>query len=268
MLYGESDGVWLHLQREKRRSAEVRVATMYSGKTPIGNNRCRLEDKCTVAAIGLHGEAWQEHVLRTAHGYYDMDHTHLLAAGGDGDQWVGNTFNRFEIKQEFVLDRFHLSRPARTAIGHRKAAQEIVKKARRKGFAAVRQELSQMIERAEGQRNEKLRGFYRYLYYQQDGLLDLQRRDSAYQSATLGAIKGTLDKLVVHRMKGRGRCWRLRGARAMLALCRHKETLNDLAFLVLPVEGSKPPRRRKRSKPDRSIWLPAYMPIFCGPDQQ
>jgi hypothetical protein len=163
---------------------------MYSGKTPIGNNRYRLEDKCTVAAIGLHGEAWQEHVLRTAHRYYDLEYTYLLAPGGDGDQWVGNTFNRFEIKQEFVLDRFHLSRAARTAIGHRKTAQEMVKKARQRGFTAVRQELDQMTERAEGQRNEKLRGFYRYLYNQQDGLLDLQRRDSTYQPATLGAIEG------------------------------------------------------------------------------
>lgn len=268
VLYGESDGVWLHLQREKRRSVEVRVATMYSGKTPIGKNRYRLEDKCTVAAIGLHGEAWQEHVLRTAHGYYDLEYTHLLAAGGDGNQWVGNTFNRFGIKQEFVLDRFHLARAARTAIGHKLTAQEIVKKARRKGFTAVRQELNQMIERAEGQRKEKLRGFYRYLCNHQDRLLDLEHRDSAYQPATLGAIEGTLDKLVVHRMKGRGRCWRLRGARAMLALCQHKETLKDLAFPVLPVEGSKPPRRRKRSKPDRSSWLQAHMPIFNGPDQQ
>jgi len=143
----------------------------------------------------------------------------LLAAGGDGNQWVGNTFNRFEIKQEIVLDGFHLARAARTAIGHKKAAQEIVKKARRKGFAAVRQELKQMIERAEGQRKEKLRAFYRYLYNHQDRLPDLEHRDSAYQPATLGAIEGTLDKLVVHSTKGRGRCWRLRGARAMLALC-------------------------------------------------
>ncbi len=125
-----------------------------------------------------------------------------------------------------------------------------------------------MIERAEGQRNEKLRGFYRYLYNLQDGLLDLERRDSACQPATLGAIEGTLDKLVVHRLKGRGRCRRLRGARAMLALCQHKETLKDPAFPVLPGEGSKPPRRRKRSRPDGSIWVQAYMPIFYVPDQQ
>lgn len=31
VLYGESDGVWVHLQREKRRSAEVRVAIMSTG---------------------------------------------------------------------------------------------------------------------------------------------------------------------------------------------------------------------------------------------
>ena len=109
-----------------------------------------------------------------------------------------------------------------------------------------------MIERAEGQRKEKLTASYRFMYNHQDGLLDLEHRESAYQPAILGAIEGNLDKLVVHRMKGRGRCWRLRGARAMLALCQHKETLKDLAFPFLPVEGSETPRRRKRSKPDRS----------------
>jgi hypothetical protein len=54
----------------------------------------------------------------------------------------------------------------------------------------------------------------------------------------------------------------------MLALCQHKETLKDLAFPYLPIEGSETPRRRKRSKPDRTNWLQAHMPIFNGPDQQ
>lgn len=57
VLYGESDGVWLHLQREKRRSVEVRVATLYSGKKPLGKQRYRLADKCSIVALGLSGEA-------------------------------------------------------------------------------------------------------------------------------------------------------------------------------------------------------------------
>ena len=97
VLYGESDGVWLHLQRERRRSVEVRVATLYSGKKPVGKKRYRLADKCSVVAMGMSSEAWQEQVLKTAHRYYDLEQTRLLVTGGDGNQWVRHTFQRFEI---------------------------------------------------------------------------------------------------------------------------------------------------------------------------
>jgi hypothetical protein len=270
VLYGESDGVWLHLQREKRRSVEVRVATLYSGKKPLGKKRYRLADKCSIAALGLSGDAWQEHVLKTAHRYYDLEQTRLLITGGDGNQWVRHTFQRFELPQEFVLDRFHLSRAARRAIGDRVAAQEMVKKLRQKDFAAVCQELRQSIEQASGRRKEKLKQFYQYIYNQQDGLLDLSHRGYSSELGSLGAIEGNVDKLVIHRMKGRGCCWKLQGARAMLALCQHKEALKQLSYQYLPLEPPEQPNRRKRlalDRLDRSEYLDAHMPIFDGPDQ-
>jgi hypothetical protein len=270
VLYGESDGVWLHLQRESRRSIEVRVATMYSGKKPLGKKRYRLADKCSIAALGLSGDAWQEHVLKTAHRYYDLEKTQLLITGGDGNQWVRHTFQRFEQPQEFVLDRFHLSRAARRAMGDRIAAQETVKKLRQHGFAAVCQELRQWIDQASGKRKEKLKQFYRYIYHQQDGLLDLSHRGYPSELCSLGAIEGNVDKLVIHRMKGRGCCWKLWGARAMLTLCQHKETLKHLALQYLPLEPPEPSDRRKRlalDRLDRSEYLHAHMPIFDGPDQ-
>lgn len=268
VLYGESDGVWLHLQQEERRSAEVRVATMYTGKKPISEKRNRLENKCSFAAIGLSSEAWQEHVLRTAHRYYDLDQIQLLVTGGDGNQWVGKSFDRFPIKRESVLDPFHLARAARRAMGRTKKAGEITERLHQKGFEDVCGELKQMIDRADEQSAEKLRDFYQYVENHQDELLDLEYRDGGYQPATLGVIEGTLDKLVVHRMKGRGRCWRLRGARAMLALCQHRETLKELAFPYCSLDVPERPRRRKKLKPDHSDWLQAHMPIFFGPDQQ
>ena len=270
VLYAESDGVWLHLQRENRRSVEVRVATMYSGKKPLGKKRYRLADKCSIVALGLSGEAWQEHVLKTAHRYYDLEQTRLLITGGDGNQWVRHTFQRFEQSQEFVLDRFHLSRAARRAIGDRLAAQEMVKKLRQHGFAAVCQELRQSIEKASGKRKEKLKQFYQYIYHQQDGLLDLSQRGYSTELCSLGAIEGNVDKLVIHRMKGRGCCWKLRGARAMLALCQHKETLKHLALQYLLLDPPEQPDRRKGlalDRLDRSEFLDAHMPIFDGPDQ-
>jgi len=81
VLYGESDGVWLHLQREKRRSVEVRVATLYSGKKPLGKNRYRLADKCSIVSLGISSNAWQEQVLKAAHRYYDLE------SDQDAGQW-------------------------------------------------------------------------------------------------------------------------------------------------------------------------------------
>lgn len=270
VLYGESDGVWLHLQREKRRSVEVRVATLYSGKKPLGKKRYQLADKCSVAAIGLSSEAWQEQVLKTAHRYYDLEQTRLLVTGGDGNQWVRGTFQRFDMPQEFVLDRFHLSRAARRAIGDRTTTQEMVKKLRQEGFAAVGHELRRSIDLASGKRRDKLKQFYQYVYNQQDGLLDLGQRGYTRELGNLGAIEGNVDKLVIHRMKGRGCCWKLNGVRAMLALCQHKDTLKDLAFQYLPLEIPGKSYRRSglaTDRLDRCEYLDARMPIFAGPDQ-
>jgi len=107
VLYGESDGVWLHLQREGKKSVEVRVATLYSGKKLIGKKRYGLENKCVVTSIDETSAAWHEHLLWKAHRYYDLETAQLLITGGDGNQWVRRSFDRFEIKQKFVLDRFH-----------------------------------------------------------------------------------------------------------------------------------------------------------------
>jgi len=268
VLYGESDGVWLHLQREKKRSVEVRVATMYTGKKPIGKKRNSLENKCTVTAVGMNSEAWQEHVLVAAHRHYDLDSVQLLITGGDGNQWVRNSYDRIAIKQEFLLDRFHLARAARKAFGNDKQAQEIVKQLRRRGFPSVCQELKRMIEEAEGKKKEKLKAFYQYIANNQDSLLDLECRDSIYEPASLGAIEGNIDKLLVHRMKGQGCSWRLRGIRAMLALCQHKEMIGHLALDFTPIGGIKPQRKQSQLKTDDSEWLFGHMPIFYGPDQQ
>ncbi len=84
------------------------------------------------------------------------------------------------------------------------------------------------------------------------------------------ASEGNVDKLVIHRMKGRGCCWKLRGARAMLALCQHKQALKHLALQYLPLESPEQPDRRKGlalDRLDRSEYLHAHMPIFDGPDQ-
>jgi hypothetical protein len=267
VLYGESDGVWVHLQREKRKSAEVRVGILSTGRKQIGKDRYRLENKHCITAIGLNSMKWQEQILREAHLTYDLEQTQLLIIGGDGNQWVRHSFDRIELPQEFILDRFHLHRAARRAYQDRVAAKEMVEKLRQKGFAMARHELIQQIEQAEGRKKDLLLEFYKYVQHNQDGLLDLEKRGYT-NPVYLGAIEGNVDKLVVHRIKGRGCSWRLPGLRAMLALCRYGEELKCHAYQYLPVQmPEKMIHRLPNVEVEYSETIIKPMPILHGPDQ-
>lgn len=267
ILYGESDGVWVHLQREKRRSAEVRVAILSTGRKQIGRNRFRLENKHCITAIGLNSEKWQERVLLEAHHCYNLDETKLLICGGDGNQWVRRTFDRMQVPQEFVLDRFHLQRAAKQAFGDWEAAKDYVSRLRQQGFESVQPDLRKLIQQSSGKRKEKLKDFYRYVHHGQDGLLDLEYRGYSLP-AYLGAIEGNVDKLVVHRMKGRGCSWRLPGVRAMLALCRNADQLKHHAYRYLPLQTPVQPNHRLPNLEVKySETLQYSMPVFQGPHQ-
>jgi hypothetical protein len=267
VLYGESDGVWIHLQHEKRKSAEVRVAILSTGRKPVGKERYRLENKRCITSIGLNSQEWQEQILRETHVYYDLEKTNMLITGGDGNQWVRHSFERIGLPQEFVLDRFHLSRAARRAFRDRAEAKRIVTKLRQEGFMAVNAELRVQIQQAVGKKKERLVEFYQYVHHNQDGLLDLIYRGHNLK-VSLGAIEGNVDKLVVHRMKGRGCSWRLRGVRAMLALCRNCNQLKSHAYRYLPMHDFKKivhPSPNLEVEYSEAIDKP--MPIFQGPDQ-
>ena len=266
VLYGESDGVWVHLQREKRRSAEVRVAIMSTGRKLIGKDRYQFENKRSITAIGLSSEQWQEQIVRESHLYYDLSETKRLICGGDGNQWVRHSFDRMEIPQEFILDRFHLHRAARRTFHDQAEAAQIVTQLRHKGFSSVSKELRQRIEQSEGRERQQLNEFYCYIRNNQDGLLDLEHRGIDLP-AYLGGIEGNVDKLVVHRMKGRGCSWRLRGLRAMLALCRNCDALKHHSYRYLPLSvPNKSIHRVQKLNVEYSEVLYKTMPILHGPD--
>ena len=267
VLYGESDGVYVSLQREKGKSTEIRVGIMSTGKTPIGEGRYRLENKIFFTGLGMNSEMWQEQILREAHIHYDLSKTQLLITGGDGNQWVSHTFDRLQITQEYVLDRFHLHRAARRAFGNREEAKQIVRRLKEEGFTAVQPYLIKLIDQAEGRNKEKLIEFFKYVYNNRDGLLDLDKRGYNCQSC-LGAIEGNLDKRVVSRIKGRGRSWRWRGLRAMLALCRFRDLLRMHAYAYFSIQRPEQHNHcRQNLKVEYSEIIRKPMPIFQGPDQ-
>jgi hypothetical protein len=103
-----------------------------------------------------------------------------------------------------------------------------------------------------------------YLINNRDGLLDPDcRAHIKTRVGNLGAIEGNVDKLVVRRLKGRGRSWCMDGAKAMLAVCRHKSALKQNAFKPFhkPEKSEKNKYRRKHVRYDGE-WAQAGVPAL------
>jgi hypothetical protein len=266
IVYAEADGVWLSLQREARRGAEARVAIFYTGKELLGAGRHCLQNKVTVTRLGCSSQEWQETLLLEVYRHFALSKTKVLVLNGDGAGWVRHSLDRVEWPVIYQLDPFHLYQAARAAAPQ---TVPLVRRARQQGLDAIKDELQDLIRGADAGTRERLLDFERYLHSNADGLIDYRIRlglDSA-RSMGLGAIEGNVDKLVVQRMKGRGMSWRMRGATAMLALCRHRD---DLQTPTLPLGGygyrTTPKHIARPAQPHRSqqqeTWLQASVPLL------
>jgi len=262
VLYGESDGVWICLQGEQKRKTEVRVGILYTGKKTVGLGRKALENKVSVTKIVKNSQEWQETMLKTAYQHYDLSNTKQMMVGGDGNRWVRQSFNMLGLPTEFVLDRYHLYREARRAFGFTSQTESWTRQICEEGLEAVMPEMLQALSQAPPKTAQKMRKFIQYLINNRDGLLDPDcRTHLETRVGNLGAIEGNVDKLVVRRLKGRGRSWSMEGAKAMLAVCRHKKALKQNAFNPF----QKLERIEKKNYPTKHIrddgeWLQAGVP--------
>lgn len=262
VLYGESDGVWISLQGEEKRKTEVRVGIMYTGKKSVGVGRKALKNKVVVTKIVKNSQEWQETLLKTAYQHYDLTNTAQLMVGGDGGSWVRHSFDLLGLPGEFVLDRYHLYREARRAFGFTHQTEGWVRQICQEGLEAALPEMLQAVSQAPPKTAEKMRKFILYMVHNQDGLLDPDcRTHLKIKTTNLGAIEGNVDKLVVRRLKGRGRSWSLKGAQAMLAICLHKQELKQNAFHPFEKESWNKPRlnARRKNRPDGD-WCQAGVP--------
>ncbi len=262
VLYGESDGVWISLQREEKQKTEVRVGILYTGKKAVGVGRKALENKVSVTKIVKNSQEWQETLLKTAYAHYDLSNTKQMMVGGDGNRWVRQSFDMLGLPTEFILDRYHLYREARRAFGFTRQTENWIRQICEEGLEAVMPEMLQSMSQASPKVAQRMRKFLQYLINNRDGLLDPDcRAHLKTKVSNLGAIEGNVDKLVVRRLKGRGRSWRIEGAKAMLAVCRHKNALKQNAFKPFQkLEKGEKKKYRTKYVRDDGDWLQAGVP--------
>ena len=103
VLFEETDGVYVNLQREKQDMAEIKVGIAYDGWKQTGKDRFALDGKVVVAGFSKAKEfqAYREAAIAEK---YNTDEIEIRLMNADGAEWIKHLN---EADTVFQLDPFH-----------------------------------------------------------------------------------------------------------------------------------------------------------------
>ena len=103
VLFEETDGVYVRLQKEKQKKGEIKIGIAYDGWKETGKNRYTLDGKVVVAGFSKSKE-FQEYREATIAKTYNLDETDIRIMNADGAEWIKNICDEDTV---FQLDPFH-----------------------------------------------------------------------------------------------------------------------------------------------------------------
>lgn len=248
----EADGIMIPMQGGKRKKTEVKIAICYRGrenryKTGESEQK-KLKDKVVYGDI-CKSEKFIERASSMFDYVYNLSKVLYIVILGDGAVWI-KEFQRIYNWGVYQLDRFHLLRKLMRHFSRKGEEYEEVKKLieedkieevigiiERK-ITGINEKISDynkklLPEEEEKEGYKKRIGFYKrrlkkthevlkYIKTNKEGINGIKKYKDIFQEDDLvigsGGIENEVKITIGSRMKGRGKCWKLRGARAMVKL--------------------------------------------------
>jgi len=215
ILHVESDGLYVHLQREKdergnrQEHYELKSGIIYDGwqRLPQTEERYSLTNKRVYCHSDDTIPFWDGLSL-LGDRYWDMSYLKLIVLGGDDAEWVNKGAEELPycVRQ---LDGFHLARSCKRGWKNGMDMYEAIRSGR------VRRTLGKLEERAGKLANKEREHVYKCL----DRGVDWRKKVDSIVipegSRGLGCMESNEDKLFADRMKKRGMSWTKTGAKRM-----------------------------------------------------
>ena len=271
VLYGESDGIFIRLQKdkEKKKFAEIRACIAYTDKKWLSGNRKHLVNKTTITAMDISSLRWQEMVRNHLYSKYDLYHVKLLAVGGDGGSWVGSTFDLCGVKSmQRVLDPFHIKKAIRSAFSDSVDLPSLYDKLFKEGFESVSDILKPLLDKGKPSVRKIRHSCFSYLENHSDELLPLTQRHLPFDNLqSLGCMESNIGKTIALRMKTRGCSWSRTGAESMAAILCHLPELESHSFsysAFMKINDINIKSQRKHKSADQPQIHQASFPIVSS----
>lgn len=229
IIFMESDGVYLHIQKEKKKapSMEMKVATVYDGWEEDGT---KLHNKVVFAGMES-SKKFNEKTEAVIQSVFDIDASQLRVLNGDGANWIKNTYEPDRI---FQLDRFHIKKEIRRCIPEKNIRNRILNKFENNKMDEMLEDIRTYInsidDGTDEKKVEKAIGLYNYLNNNYDGLLPWQLQAGKVPEApdgitykNMGVQENQNCSLISIRMARRKTRWSVAGANNMAKLIYMRE---------------------------------------------
>ena len=274
MLFVESDGVNIALQREEKRRAELKLGIAYEGWEKIGRqDRYRLKEKTAYMSLADGGRFWEGFSL-VLNKKYDMAGIGRVVVGGDGAPWVKEGVEI--LGGCYQLDRFHLRRELLRALKGDVAMANSVYQACITGNVVLADTLLRSTQlRSDPDAAAEITRVRHYILNNAEGLADYRLQLDHTENIGLrgmGAMEGNVDKLAANRMKKRGMSWTKRGIRRMACILQLQQSGKICSWPTKRTERTpfaKPSIRPAAEKDTKdthyATWLEVNMPALSGP---
>ena len=259
LLYEENDGIWLKLQGNDRerygKDKEMKVGVAYPGvrwKLCKGGKKRRILDNKVAYATFDSVKDFRRHKEGLVASRFDTAGIERRIVNGDGAQWIQKQKDGKTIP---VLDKFHRNKKITECVGNTEFATML----REKLYAGevdtvltlIEAQINSLLPEESEKEIEKLQDLYRYYAENKEALLDPYQRGieipetyapGEVHHARLGSMESNVFTLIGNRMKGRRRCWSVRGGNHMAVLLSayHTSGFENL-FADLP----DPPRPKE-----------------------
>lgn len=256
ILFIEVDGLVVPLQRSKQDRMEIKAGVIYEGWIEKGKRR-QLKDPRFIMGIFPDAEKFWEALYVEITKHYELDEETILVVNGDGASWIQEEVKDYLPNVIVQVDRYHLYRDLRMALGE-KAAHDLIKVLERgddKTFLDTLQSLA--LEKVDHKQKIRRLQVYGYCRRHRENLLDyrlrLARSPEEVPLYGLGVAETTVDKKLATRMKKRGMSWTPEGVMAMSSLLMLKANGELSKWLEerTPAEEKNPVKVLKEMKVSR-----------------
>lgn len=272
ILYDENDGLWLKMQGNDRENyphgREMKLGICYDGVTwtRVGANgkRRKLDQKIAYAGF-MDARTFRQKKAALTYSRFDPDSIEMIVKNGDGAGWVQCVPEK-EKKTITVLDEFHRNKKLKECVldpNFAKTLQTLLYEGKAEEVIEVLQaQITTLeVEPEKTDETERLKELLRYYRENEEGLIGIYerglhipetRKPGEIHHAQLGSMESNVFTLAGNRMKGRRRCWSVRGANNLVSLLCMKYTVGfEQLFDAIP----ELPKPEPEEEPDYNILL-------------